>query len=143
MKQVWYIANCGLVMLSWKGGYDLLSPDNLLHANPDPIFCLAIFVMMVFFTLGCVYYSTLRWGPNTLRRPSWHRNPIRWWTDPLQSLFISTCTFGAAAVGAALRGSAIGSVGFWLTGAFFSSAFGLLVGQLLVYRIYKREIVNA
>jgi hypothetical protein len=46
------------------------------------------------------------------------------------------------AIGAALRRPAIGSVGFWMVGIYGSMAIGLVVGQLLVYRIYRRRIAK-
>jgi hypothetical protein len=142
MKRIWYIANIGLVAVAWWDGYYSIAPERLLLTNADPIACLALFLVMLLFTLGCVYYSTRRWGQNTLRRPSLHRNPLNWWTDPLQSLFISTCLLAALTIGAALRRPAIGSIGFWMTGVYCSMTIGLVVGQLLVYWIYRHKIIK-
>jgi hypothetical protein len=60
---------------------------------------------------GEINYSTRR-SRSTLPRPSWDRNPINWWPDPLQSLVFSMCFMVTMAVGAALRRPPIGSVGF-------------------------------
>jgi hypothetical protein len=70
MKQIWYIANIGLVVLASWDGYRSITPERLLRANPDSIACFALFAIMPLFTLGCVYYSTRRWGQNTLRHPT-------------------------------------------------------------------------
>jgi len=46
----------------------------------------------------------------------------------------------AMAIGSALRRPTIGSVGFWTSCVYFCFAIGLLVGQVLVYWIYREHI---
>ena len=70
-------------------------------------------------------------------------HPLNWWGDPLQSLFISTCIMGSTAIGSALRHPTIGSIGFWTLAVYVCFALGLLVGQILVYRIYRENIIAA
>ena len=142
MKQIWYILNIGFLMLALWSGYRSLEPARLEHTNPDLVFCLVTFLTLPLFAVGTVYYSIFRGGHEMLPRPSWDRNPINWWGDPLQSLFISTCYMGATAIGAALRRPVVGSVAFWMMAFYCSTAIGLLVGQLLVYRIYHRHIIQ-
>ena len=144
MKQIWYIVNVGLVTLGLRGGYVSLEPERLRHTNPDLILCVIILVMMPLFALGSVGYSVRRWkGANRLSRPSWDRNPLNWWGDPLQSLFISTCIIATTAIGSALRRPAVGSVAFWTFGMYVCFAIGLIVGQALVYRIYREQIASS
>lgn len=84
-------------MLGLWGGYKTTSPETLSRTNPDVTLCAILLILMPVFALGTVYYSKLRWDrdnkmlarPFKLSRPSWSRNPINWWGDPLQSLFIS------------------------------------------------------
>jgi hypothetical protein len=141
MKPIWNILNIGLLTLGFWGGYRSTEPGSLRHANPDPVLWLVILLIMPLFSIGSVYYSTRRWR-NILSRPSWDRNPVNWWPDPLQSLFFSMCFMATMAIGAALRRPAIDSVGFRMVGIYGSTAIGLVVGQLLVYRIYRRHIAK-
>src|SRR5208282_3970200 len=143
MKTVWYAINIALVALALRGGYISLSPENLRNKNPDLIFCSLILLVTPLFALLSVNYSIRRWNQSRLDRPSLSRNPLNWWKDPLQSLFISTCVMGSMAVGGALQHPAIGSVGFWMVGTYTSFALGLSVGQILVYRIYRKNISTA
>jgi len=144
MKRVWYAVNIGLVTLTSWGGYASMAPERLRQTNPDAIACVSILVLMPLFALGSVYYSVRRWkGGNHLSRPSWNRNPLNWWGDPLQSLFISTCIAAATAISSALRRPTFGSVGFWTFGVYVCFTIGLLVGQVLVYRVYRGQIATA
>lgn len=140
MKLIWYMVNVGLVALGLWSGYVSLEPQKLRHTNPDAIACVAILVTMPLFALLSVGYSVRRWKRDKLARPSWDRNPVNWWGDPLQSLFISTCIMAATAIGGALRRPTVGSVAFWMFGVYVCFAIGLLVGQVLVYRVYREQI---
>ena len=143
MKNIWCVINIALVALALPGGYNSLSPEKLRHANPDAILCGLILLVMPLFAIGSVSYSIRRWNHNRLARPSLSRNPLNWWRDPLQSLFISTCIMASTAVGSALRHPTIGSVGFWTLAVYACFALGLLVGQILVYWIYRENIIAA
>jgi len=144
MKRIWYASNLGSVPLALWGGYASLAPEKLRHTNPDAIACASILVLMPVFALFSVYYSLRRWkGNHLLSRPSWDRNPLNWWGDPLQSLFISTCVVAATAVGSALRRPTFGSAGFWTLSVYVCFLIGLLVGQVLVYRVYRGQIATA
>ena len=112
MKNIWYVINIALVALALLGGYNSLSPEKLPHTNPDAILCGVILLVMPLFAIGSVRWFIRRWNHNRLARPSLGRNPLNWWHDPLQSLFISTCFMAAMAIGSAVRHPTIGSVGF-------------------------------
>jgi len=141
MKNIWFVLNIALVALALPGGYQSLSPEKLLNKNPDAIFCGLILLVTPLVAIGSVGYSIRRWNHNRLARPSLIRNPLNWWHDPLQSLFISTCLAVSTAIGSALRRPTIGSVGFWMSAAYSCFALGLLVGQVLVHRIYRENII--
>lgn len=142
MKYFWIVLNLVLIGLALPGGYVSLSPDKLRHTNPDPILCSTILLIAPFFAICTVAYSIRRWKSAPLPRPSWSRNPIRWWRDPLQALFISTWIMASMAIGSALRQPTFGSVAFWTLGVYACFAVGLSVGQVLVYRIYRQEITS-
>ncbi|MFI5093481.1 MAG: hypothetical protein ACHQIK_08570 [Candidatus Acidiferrales bacterium] len=141
MKNIWYVINIALVGHALPGGYNSLSPEKLLNKNPDAIFCGLILIVTPLFAMGSVYYSIRRWNHSRLARPSLSRNPLNWWHDPLQSLFITTGIALSTAIGSALRHPTIGSVGFWMVAAYSCFALGLLIGQILVYRIYRENII--
>ena len=143
MKNIWYVINIALVALALLGGYRSLSPDKLRNTNPDAILCGLILLVLPLFAIGSVGYSIRRWNHSRLGRPSLSRNPFNWWHDPLQSLFISTCIAVSTAIGSALRRPSLGSVGFWMVAFYTCCALGLLVGQILVYRIYRENIIAA
>jgi len=143
MKNIWYVINIALVTLALPGGYNSLSPEKLRNKNPNAIFCGLILLVIPLFAMGSVNYSIRRWNHSRLARPSLSRNPLNWWHDPLQSLFISMCVAVSMAIGSALRHPTIGSVGFCMVAAYTCFALGLLVGQILVYRIYRENIIAA
>jgi hypothetical protein len=142
-RQVWYAANILLVVFTPYEGYISMAPEKLGHTNPDVVFCAFILLITPLFSIGAVYYSVHRWKHDKLRRPSWDRNALNWWHDPLQSLFMLTClTFGTA-VGGALRRPDVNSVAFWTLGMYICFALGLSLGQILVYRIFRGRIIAA
>jgi hypothetical protein len=141
MKNIWSIINVALVALALPGGYNSLSPEKLRNMNPDAIFCGSILLVTPLFALLSVGYSIRRWNHSRLARPTLSRNPLNWWHDPLQSLFISTCVAVSMAIGSALRRPTIGSVGFWMVAMYSCLAVGLVTGQVLVYSFYRKQII--
>ena len=142
MKYLWIALNSILIVVAFWDGHDSLAPSRLLHKNPDSILCLIILLIMPVFALGTVEFSIRGWNVSRFARPSWNRIPFNWWGDPLQSLFMTTCITGSMAVGGATQYPSFGSVGFWMLGVYCCSAIGLLVGQILVYRIYRQRIAS-
>jgi hypothetical protein len=142
-SNLWGIVNLVLIADAFREGYLALAPDRLRHTNPDALLCLIILLVMPLFALWAVTYSIRRWKADPLPRPSWNRNPLRWWRDPLQALFVLTCIMTATATGSSVRQPTFGSVGFWTLGMYACLAVGLLVGQILVYRIYRQRIASS
>lgn len=122
------MANVGLVVLGFWSGYVSLEPEKLRHINPDAIACVSILVGAPLFALLSVGYSVHRWKREKLARRSWDRNPLNWWGDPLQSLFIMTWIMATTAIGSALRRPTFGTIAFWTFGVYVSFAIGLLAG---------------
>jgi hypothetical protein len=141
-KAIWTVLNISLFALSVRQGYVSLAPEQLRHVNPDAVFCGIILLTLPLFSLGTVGYSVRRWNVEKLRRPSIDRNPVNWWFDPLQSLFITTCNIAAMGVGSLLH-RATGTVAFWMVSTYFCAFFGLVIGQVLVYRVYRNRVVAA
>lgn len=139
-KTIWSVLNICLFGLSVRQGYASLAPEQLRHVNPDAVFCSLILLTLPLFALRTVGYSVRRWNVQKLRRPSLDRNPLNWWFDPLQSLFITTCNMAAMGVGSLLR-RATGSVAVWMVATYFCAFFGLVIGQVLVYRVYRDRVI--
>jgi hypothetical protein len=136
-----------VIALGLREGYVSTAPEQLRHMNPDAVYCGVILFTMPVFALLCVGYSNRRRrrlspSRDNLVRPSFHRNPLNWWGDPLQSLFIFTCGMVTSTFGGALRHPAIGSAGFWLVGSYACSVVGVVIGQILIYRIYRDHIIE-
>jgi hypothetical protein len=142
IKVIWYVVNISLVALGLREGYISTAPEQLRRMNPDAVLCGILLVGTPFFALGCVNYSVRRWNVERLRRPSLDRNPLNWWFDPLQSLFISTCSVAAMAIGGLVH-RPTGSVAFWTVATYFCITLGLVIGQILVYRLYRNQVVAA
>lgn len=142
MNTFWRMINSAIVVLSFCAGYGSMSPGTLRHSDPDGILCLIILVLLPLFSVGSVAYSIYRQNQETFQRPSWDRNPSDWWHDPLQSLFISTWAMAGMTIGSALRCHHVGSVGFWMLGAYFCAFGGLLIGQAMVYGLYRKRILK-
>jgi hypothetical protein len=140
LKTIWTVLNISLLALFMRQGYASLAPELLRHVNPDAVYCSVILLTLPLFSLGTVSYSVRRWNVQRLRRPSIDRNPLNWWFDPLQSLFMSTCCMAAMGVGSLLH-RATGSVAFWLVATYFCAFFGLVIGQVLVYRVYRDRVI--
>jgi hypothetical protein len=143
MKNIWYVVNIALVGFALLFGYYSSSPENLRHANPDAISCGAVLLIMPVFAIFSVHYSMRRWTHGRLARPSLSRKIGNWKQDPLQRLFLAMWGAAFMAIGAALRRPTIGSVGFWMLALYVCAALGLLVGQILVNRIYRENIIAA
>ena len=142
-KPVWYAANILAVLLTPWQGYVSIAPERLRHTNPDAVFCALILLTMPLFSIGCVYFSIHARNHKKLPRPTWNRNPLNWWDDPLQSLFISTWLASGGAVGSAFRNPGVGTVAFWTVGMNVCVALGLGIEQVLIYRIYREHISAA
>lgn len=140
MKNFWQVVNIALIALASPGGYASLSPEKLVNKNPDLSLCGLVLLITPIFALLSVEYSIRRGIQSRLARPSLSRNPLNWWHDPLQSLFISTCVMASMSIGGALRHPKFGSVGFWMVAFYTCFALGLLGGQILVYCVHRASI---
>jgi hypothetical protein len=138
MKRLWAVLNFAGIGLSVWTGYSEMTPDRLVHANPDIVFCGVALIGMIVFSLGSVWISMRRSDESWLRRPSWQR--FFWSRDPLQHLFFTCCFFGSMAVGAAFRLRGASETGFWMFMFFLCAFFGLVLGQLGVYAIFREHI---
>lgn len=134
--RIWIIFNVMLVTLSVWTGYAEMSPTRLDRTNPDIVLCIAVLVGALTLAIGTVHLAKVR----HLRRPKWDRLPFNWWTDPLQALFVVTwCSLGCV-IGSLFRVGGSGAIGIWTVVVFSSVFIGLLIGQVLAYRLYRNRI---
>ena len=141
MSGVWRILSVGLLVLGFFGGYASLAPGSIRNWNPDVILCLLILVAVPIVIIGGIYYATVRLGVRELHTPSWIRNPLLFWYDPLQFLFVATLVCFAAAIGSGIRSWLAGWAGFWTFGLYCSMAIGLLIARVLANWIFRSRIV--
>ena len=134
-KGTWIVVNTMLVFLSLWTGYAETDPRILSKSNPELAYCITILIMTPIFVLGTAYQAKA----GSLVWPSWKRSPLRWSRDPLQALFVSAwCALGLFA-GSLFRAYAQ-HFGFWMAASFGSIFVGLLLGQLIVFCVYRHQI---
>lgn len=134
--RIWVMTNAALVALSVYTGWAEMEPRSLSESNPDALLCAVIFFGLPLFVVGALSIAKVR----RFRRPSWNRFPLNWWSDPLQTLFVSTlCALGLF-VGSLSGLYRVGPRGFWMTASFGSTFLGLLITQILAYRLFRNRI---
>jgi hypothetical protein len=141
-KHLYKILNLTVFGLSISAGVSEMDPKELLHSNPDWIFCSAILLLMPVFTVGIVQYSISRSAQSFLRRPSWNRFSLSWWGDPLQCLFQTTYSTAAVVIGSATRFPSTTMTGHWMFAAWMATFLGLVAGQVIVYRLYRSRLAG-
>jgi len=140
--RVWQVVNTLSVIASLYAGWAVMQAEALRGTNLDAIFCGIIFAVMLLFPLGAVSYSIFGAKQETLRRPSWSRSSLDWWHDPLQCLLLSSCFVGGMSVGAVFHLKGTTAAGFWMFMAFCGMFAGLVIGQLIVYAVFRDRIVE-
>ena len=141
MRRVWHTVFIGLVAtLHLWVGYHEMKPQQLARTNPDGLFCALVLVTTSLIPLGTVWMSGGK--QLTLRRPSWRRFSLEWQNDPLQYFFLISFFAGCLVVGAAFQLPGTSETGLWMFMFFICLFFGSVIGQLLVYRVYRERIVG-
>jgi protein-S-isoprenylcysteine O-methyltransferase Ste14 len=138
MKNNWRIINTALVVLSALSGYWKIGKWTRPPQKEDWIACPLIVIGALLFSFVMVWYRR----EEKMQRPLWTRSPWNWADDPLQSLYITTWICCSWTIGCGLHLWAIGSRGLLTVAMFFSLLIGLLLGQLLIYKIYSRRITE-
>jgi heme A synthase len=135
----WTICNVTLIILSVWTGYAEMESRKVSKTNADAILCAAILFALPIFVLAILAIGKTR----QFRKPKWNRFPLNWSSDPLQVLFISTlCALGAF-FGSLPRVYGSATHGFWVAASFASTFLGLLIGQILAYRLFADRITDA
>lgn len=137
--RVWIVFNTVLIPVCIWTGYAEMTPSILQRTNPDTILCISILVLIPIFVIGAVSLAT----DKSLRMPAWNRFPLNWGGDPLQALFIMTLCTLAAVVGSLFRLGSSGADGVWTVAAHASLLLGLLIGQGIVYGVYRDRIAHS
>jgi len=141
VSRIWYIVNACLLVLGLLGGYASLAPESISGSNPDAVLCLLVIVIIPVVFIGGIHYGTARLGLRELHTPSWERNPLLFWYDPLQFLFVATLVCFAATIGSGFRSWLAGWVGFWIFGLYCSMVIGLVIARILIYRLFRSRIM--
>jgi hypothetical protein len=141
MKNIWPIINVCFIALAVWTGYSETAPENLVHANPDALFCLTALLTMPVFVVGWLWLATKQC--KSLRRPSFRRFPLNFWYDPLEFFFVGTFCTLANAIGSTLRRPEAGTVGYWMAAFFWCIFVGWIIGQLIGYAVFHDRISPA
>jgi hypothetical protein len=139
MRRFWIAVNLAVIGSAFYGGFEEAGPDHHLNTNADWIFITLSFILTALFPFGAMYYSRSI-GVAEWKRPSFDRNPLRWWTDPLQPLRISIlamCTYTLGATAALPHTDKQGVMLFWWNVAILA---GLTLGERFVYWWFKAQI---
>jgi hypothetical protein len=138
-RRLWLTIYCIAAILTLWSGYRGLEPAQTARTNADWIFVSITFVLTCLFPLSAMAYSRSI-GVQEFRRPSLDRHPFGWWRDTLQPLRASLVAAALSFVGACFalpRADARGVMILWFYAA---SALGLLIGERLVYVIFRKRI---
>jgi uncharacterized membrane protein len=133
---VWSILNLILIIVAVWIGYSEADKSRLQTANHPMMLCVAATVAMMLLAIGAPYFA--RGGG--LQSPSFDRCPVSWWTDPLQSLFISTLVCLGLFTGSILWALGRNHSEIWVVALFGNMFLGLLVGQAITYRLHAKWI---
>jgi hypothetical protein len=132
-SRLWLILNGALIGAGfWMGREEIAG----LQRNSPAALCVSIILGSCIFAVSTVAVSRA----TIFKRPTWNRFPLSWGSDPLQCLFISTCCTLAALAGSVLRFETFTPGRFWTAGVFCSLLAGLILGQVVVYLIYRSRI---
>ena len=112
-KYIWGSVNVGFVLLGLFGSMFMTPVENAHYTNPGPFFFVFALFVLPLFSVGAVQYSVRARKQDTFQRPTWNRNPLNWWHDPFQSLFISTCYVVATTLGSSVNFLFTNFVNFW------------------------------
>lgn len=143
MRWFWRAVYMVVTIGGLHGGYASLAPSALAYEKPDILACMAALIgTTLVFGLGTCRIVKTR-GLEVLRRPSFDRNPFRFWGDPLQFLFVISLGTCAVALGAVPRLPWTDTVGLLRFGVSCSFAIGTLLAQAFVYRVFRSRILAA
>ncbi len=139
-RLVWGMVNTGLLLLSVWSGYAALSSGRLKGTNPDPVLCIAAFIVVMLVAIAAPHFATVA----TFQRPQWGRFPLSWWHDPMQTLFVATCWWAGFLVGNLTRlissNLSADKTVVWTVLTYVAILAGLLVGQGVDYVVYRDRI---
>lgn len=141
MKNVWRIIYFGLLITAPYAGFTSLRPEQTAKTNPDWVFISISFVCTLLFPLMALGFSRVH-GIKQFMRPTFGRNFLRWWSDPLQPLRFCVYASILTAAGASLAvptADAIGKLTFYW---YLALAAGLILGERIAYHIFRERIVE-
>jgi len=140
MKKAWPTIYAALIPVIIVLGYTSLSPERTARTNVDWILISITFVALLFFPLGAVAYGFSHSKKETLRRPTWDRPPLGWWTDTLQSLRVTLAYMVLFTIGGTFALADADEKGRMLFFLFVAMSAGLFIGERLVYAFYGKKI---
>ncbi len=137
MPRLWNAVYTIIFALSMWLGYVSMTPDKLRRLNPSIASgCVLPFALA---SIGGILAMRYARSKNAcFRLPSWNRRfPFCYWEDPMQAFFGYTLVTFGLLMGGFFRISVSGANGLWEVLWDASSCAGLLVAQVVGYRLYR------
>jgi len=138
-SRLWTIVNLVLIASAVYGGFEAIQPRHHSNTNVDWTFIAISFVVTSIFPWGAMLHSRST-GVTEWKRPSFNRNPLRWWKDPLQPLRITilgVCAYLLGGAAALPHTDEQGLMLFWWNVAIL---VGLSLGERFVYWWFRAQI---
>lgn len=140
MAKPWPWIYAVLVLLCGHGGYRMVRDAGEMPSGVDWGAAAVTFAAFTIAPLLLAAYGFHHSRRERMLRPSWDRHPFGWWTDTLQPLRFAVVLGLALAAGAALAlpsADEQGRMAFFILAAIAS---GIIIGERLVYVIYRSRI---
>jgi len=141
MKIIWRLIYVGLLISAPYAGFKSLGPEETAKTNPDWVFIAVTFIGCLIFPLMALGFSRAH-GVNEFRKPTFDRNVLRWWTDPLQPLRFCVYASILTCAGAAVAFPNTDSIGKLTLYWYIAIAVGLVLGERLAYMVFQKRIVE-
>jgi hypothetical protein len=140
-SKIWTILYLILIPLTIYGGYREALSSDFSNSNADWIFITIAFFTSILIAPVAMLFSHIQKGLK-LKKPSWNRGPFRFFTDTLQTLRVTVIAIIANSLGALIAFPQLNEQGKMIVFFHLSHALGLLLGERLVYLIYRKNIIT-
>ena len=140
--KLWPIVYSALFIVILVGSHEATWPHPQTPTNADWIFISISFFMLWGFCPLAVAFGFAHSKKEFFEKPSWTRQPLGWWTDPLQPIRISLVSSLAVVLGAATGLSRADEQGMMLFLWYVSITLGLFFGERTSYWIYRKRIIE-
>lgn len=140
--KIWPIIYSVLFAVALVGSHKVTWPDPQTPTNADWIFVSISFFTIWGFCPLAVAFGFAHSKKEFFEKPSWTRQPLRWWSDTLQPIRVSLVFSLATVLGAATGLSRADEQGLMIFVWHLSILLGLFLGERTTYWIYRKKIIE-